>query len=124
MSLVRGRDTKPEMFVRRLIHSIGYRHRLHRRNFLGKPDLVIGSRRKVLLVHGFFWHRHPDPARKLAQLPKSRQDFWLPKLEGNRARDERNNAALTKMGWDVFEIWECESADEISLANRIREFWG
>ncbi|WP_170505736.1 very short patch repair endonuclease [Ruegeria arenilitoris] len=124
MSLVRGRDTKPEMRVRRLIHSLGYRYRLHRRDLPGKPDLVFGPRRKAIFVHGCFWHRHPDPACKLARLPKSRRDFWLPKLEGNRARDERNNAALTEMGWDVLEVWECKTADEELLAKKIREFLG
>lgn len=124
MSLVRGRDTKPEMRVRRLVHSLGYRYRLHRRDLTGSPDLVFGPRRKVIFVHGCFWHRHPDPSCKLARLPKSRQEFWLPKLEGNRARDERINAALTAMGWTVLEIWECETADTESLAERIRGFLG
>lgn len=124
MSLVRGRDTKPEMRVRRLAHALGYRYRLHRRDLPGSPDLVFGPRRKVIFVHGCFWHRHPDPSCKLARLPKSRQDFWLPKLEGNRARDERNNAMLTEMGWDVLEIWECETADVEALAKKVKGFLG
>lgn len=122
MSLVRGRDTKPEMRVRRLAHALGYRYRLHRRDLPGSPDLVFGPRRKVIFVHGCFWHRHPDPSCKLARLPKSRREFWLPKLEGNRARDERNNAILTAMGWDVLEIWECETADVEALAKKIKGF--
>lgn len=124
MSLIRGRHTKPEMRVRRLIHSLGYRYRLHRRDLPGSPDLVFGPRRKVIFVHGCYWHRHPDPGCKLARLPKSRRDFWLPKLAGNRARDERNNAILTEMGWDILEVWECETADEESLARKMREFLG
>ncbi|MEL6467874.1 MAG: DNA mismatch endonuclease Vsr [Pseudomonadota bacterium] len=124
MSLVRARDTKPEMRVRRLTHALGYRYRLHRRDLPGKPDLVFGPRRKVIFVHGCFWHRHPDPDCKLARLPKSRQDFWLPKLEGNRERDERNNAMLTEMGWDVLEVWECETADADALAKKIKGFLG
>ena len=124
MSLVRGRDTKPEMRVRRMANALGYRYRLHRRDLPGKPDLVFGPRRKVIFVHGCFWHRHPDPACKLARLPKSRQDFWLPKLEGNRERDERNNAMLTEMGWDVLEVWECEIAEANALAKKIKGFLG
>ena len=92
MSRVRGKDTKPELLVRRLVHGMGYRYRLHRRDLPGTPDLVFPGRRKVIFVHGCFWHRHPDPACKLARLPKSRTDFWLPKLEGNRARDIENAA--------------------------------
>ena len=124
MSLVRGRDTKPEMRVRQLTHALGYRYRLHRRSLPGKPDLVFGPRRKVIFVHGCFWHRHSDPSCKLARLPKSRRDFWLPKLEGNRARDERNKKKLTELGWDVLEIWECETADTKALAKKIKGFLG
>lgn len=124
MSLVRGRDSKPEILVRRLTHALGYRYRLHRPDLPGRPDLVFGPRRKVIFVHGCFWHRHPDPACKLARLPKSRQDFWRPKLEGNRARDERINGALSAMGWNVLEIWECETADAESLAKKIKGFLG
>lgn len=124
MALVRGRDTKPEMRVRRLVHALGYRYRLHRSELPGKPDLVFGPRRKIIFVHGCFWHRHPDPTCKLARLPKTRQDFWLPKLEGNRARDESNNAMLTEMGWDVLEIWECETADMEALTTKIKGFLG
>ncbi len=76
----------------------------------------------MIFVHGCFWHQHPDPACKLARLPKSRQDFWRTKLEGNRNRDERINAALTGMRWSVLEIWECETADEVKLSERLREF--
>lgn len=122
MSLVRGQDTKPEMRVRRLTHALGYRYRFHRRDLPGSPDLTFGPRRKVIFVHGCFWHQHPDPACKLARLPKSRQDFWRTKLEGNRNRDERINAALTGMRWSVLEIWECETADEVKLSERLREF--
>ena len=124
MSLVRGRDTKPEMRVRRMVHALGYRYRLHRRDLPGAPDLVFGPRRKVIFVHGCFWHRHPDPSCKLARLPKSRREFWLPKLEGNRARDDRTRAALAGMGWDVLEIWECETDGDAALAEKIREFLG
>lgn len=124
MSRIRGKNTRPEMRVRRLIHRMGYRYRLHRRDLPGKPDLVFITRRKVIFVHGCFWHRHPDPTCKLARLPKSRNDFWLPKLEGNRARDIRNQEELQARGWDVLVIWECELHDEEALSNKIQAFLG
>ena len=105
MSRVRGKDTKPELIVRRLLHGLGYRYRLHARDLPGKPDIVFRGRRKAIYVHGCFWHRHPDPACKLARLPKTRQDFWVPKLEGNRQRDIENQRRLTEMGWEVLVVW-------------------
>lgn len=111
MSRVLGKDTKPELTVRRIIHALGYRYRLHDERLPGKPDLVFRSRRKVIFVHGCFWHRHADPDCKLARLPKSRQDFWLPKLERNAQRDVENRAALKKEGWGVLELWECQVKD-------------
>lgn len=122
MGRVRGKDTGPELAVRRLVHRLGYRYRLHRTGLPGKPDLVFPGRRKVIFVHGCFWHRHPDPACKLARLPKSRQEFWLPKLEGNRARDIRNEQELTARGWGVLAIWECQVKDVERLENMIRGF--
>ncbi|MEZ5939294.1 MAG: DNA mismatch endonuclease Vsr [Hyphomonadaceae bacterium] len=122
MSLVRGRDTGPELVVRRRLHALGYRYRLHARELPGKPDLVFPSRRAVVFVHGCFWHRHPDPTCKLARLPKSRLDFWLPKLETNRERDNRNVAALEGLGWRVFIAWECEVARIDSLLPRLTMF--
>ena len=122
MGKVRGKDTVPEMLVRRAAHALGYRYRLHRKDLPGRPDLVFPSRRKVLFVHGCFWHRHPEPSCKLARLPKSRVDFWRAKLEGNRERDLRNQAALRELGWDVLVIWECELGDQEGLNNRIRDY--
>lgn len=122
MSRVRGKDTKPEMTVRRLIHGLGYRYRLHRRDLPGKPDLVFVTRRKVIFVHGCFWHRHADSACKLARLPKSRLDFWLPKLEANAVRDARHQAELAARGWKVMVIWECELNNLPFLKKRIRSF--
>ena len=122
MSRVRGKDTKPEMIVRRMVHGMGYRYRLHDRRLPGSPDLVFRSRRKVIFVHGCFWHRHPDPSCKLARMPKSRQDFWGPKLEGNRERDERTRAALDRKGWRQMVVWECECRHEEQLRNKLREF--
>lgn len=124
MSRVRGKDTKPEMAVRRLVHAMGYRYRLHRRDLPGIPDLVFGPLKKVIFVHGCFWHRHPDPQCKLARMPKSRLDFWRPKLEGNRRRDERIEAELRGLGWRVMVVWECEIGHKEQLGNSVREFLG
>ena len=123
MSRVRGKDTKPELIVRRLVHRMGYRYRLHRRELRpGTPDLVLQSRKKAIFVHGCFWHRHPDHACKLARLPKSRLDFWKPKLEGNRHRDRENQAKLRNMGWDVLVVWECQAADTDHIRNTLLSF--
>lgn len=122
MSRVRGKDTKVELLVRKTVHRLGYRYRLHRKELPGKPDLVFSARRKVIFVHGCFWHRHPDPECKLARLPKSRQDFWVPKLTGNRERDQRNETRLREMGWNVATVWECETNNRHSLENQLREF--
>ena len=122
MSRIRNKDTRPEMQVRRLAHGLGYRYRLHGANLPGKPDLVFSRRRKVIFVHGCFWHRHPDIHCKLARLPKSRLDFWRPKLENNRARDLENQKKLAMEGWQVLVLWECELHDVHSLEQRIRNF--
>ena len=122
MSRVRGRDTKPEMLVRRIAHGMGYRYRLHRRDLPGSPDLVFPARKKVVFVHGCFWHQHPDPKCPLVRLPKTKLDFWRPKLETNRKRDERNVALLAELGWDTLEIWECQTKSWKDLQARMREF--
>lgn len=122
MSRVRAKDSSPELKVRRLVHALGYRFRLHRRDLPGTPDLVFPGRRKVIFVHGCFWHRHPDPECRLARMPKSRQEFWEPKLEGNRARDLRTETALKDAGWGVMTVWECGLRDVASLENEIRTF--
>ncbi|MGE4306454.1 MAG: very short patch repair endonuclease [Novosphingobium sp.] len=122
MGRVPGRDTKPEMVVRHLIHGMGYRYRLQARDLPGRPDIVFRKRKKAIFVHGCFWHRHPDPACKLARLPKTRLDFWLPKLEGNRRRDIANVERLETMGWEVLLVWECELRDREQLRNMLRRF--
>lgn len=99
---------------------MGYRYRLHAKDLPGKPDLVFRSRKKVLFVHGCFWHRHPGCA--LARLPKSRQDFWTPKLNANRQRDMKSERSLKDAGWGVLTIWECELDGTDKLKNRIKEF--
>jgi DNA mismatch endonuclease (patch repair protein) len=120
MSRVRGKDTKPEMLVRRMVHAAGYRYRLHVRELPGKPDLVFPARRKVVFINGCFWHRHCGCA--LARLPKSRTEFWTEKLERNKARDERNVAALQDLGWGVLTVWECEIRDPAALMGRLKAF--
>lgn len=108
MSLIKGRDTGLEMTVRRALHARGLRYRLHAKDLPGKPDIVFRGRRIAIFVHGCFWHQHADPGCKLARMPKSRQEFWTGKLEGNRARDIQVRARLESGGWDVIEIWECQ----------------
>ncbi|MDM9645559.1 DNA mismatch endonuclease Vsr [Rhizobium sp. S163] len=122
MSRIRAKDTGPEMAVRRLIHGMGYRYRLHKKKLPGRPDIVFGKRRKIIFVHGCFWHRHSDSACKLSRAPKSRLEFWMPKLEGNVARDAGNEEALRSMGWDILVIWECQLKDEASLKLEIESF--
>ena len=122
MSLIKAKNTKPELIVRRMLHRMGFRFRLHRRDLPGSPDLVFPRRRKIVFVHGCFWHRHPDPACPLARLPKTRLDFWLPKLERNRARDLDKQAELRAMGWRIQVVWECELRDREQLENALREF--
>lgn len=125
MALIKGRDTKPELRVRAALHAHGLRFRLHDRRLPGAPDIVFASRRLAVFVHGCFWHQHPSCHR--ARMPKSRQDFWGPKLTGNAARDARKIAELENMGWAVRVIWECETehperldalADEIATIPR------
>lgn len=122
MSLVKSTNTGPELVVRRLVHAMGYRYRLHVKTLPGKPDLVFPGRRKVVLVHGCFWHRHRKPSCRLARLPKSRLDFWEPKLEGNRQRDIANKRLLRRTGWSVLEVWECELKNLETLEARLRYF--
>ncbi len=120
MSRVRSTDTKPEMRVRRLVHGLGYRYRLHVRELPGTPDLVFPSRRAVIFVHGCFWHRHENCA--LARLPKSRLDFWRKKLESNTTRDAAQQERLRELGWRVLVVWECQLGDTTKLTDTIRHF--
>ncbi len=122
MALVRHKGSAAERLVRSVTHRLGYRFRLHGAHLPGKPDLVFPARRKVIFVHGCFWHRHPDPDCRLARLPKSRQEFWIPKLEGNRVRDERTLRELEALGWLALTLWECRLRDEAWLGNEIGTF--
>lgn len=120
MRSIRSGDTSPEWRVRRIVHSMGFRYRLHVRDLPGCPDLVFPRLRKIVLVHGCFWHPHGDC--RYSHIPKSNLDYWLPKLERNRARDKRNIAALRRMGWKVLIVRECEAADSARLSKRLEKF--
>jgi DNA mismatch endonuclease (patch repair protein) len=115
MSLVRAKDTKPEMRVRKLLHSLRYRYRLHDRTLPGCPDLVFKSLQKVIFVHGCFWHQHNCPMGN--RMPKSNLAFWKNKLEGNQKRDAKNHRQLRKKGWSFLVIWECQT--KITKINNI-----
>jgi DNA mismatch endonuclease, patch repair protein len=119
MSLIAGKDTGPELTVRRLVHAMGYRYRTHPRAVLGRPDIAFIGRRIAIFVHGCFWHRHRCA---LGRLPKSRLDFWMPKLEGNRRRDLRTLRTLRAADWRVLVVWECQLRDLELLARRIKAF--
>lgn len=121
MAAVRSKNTRPEMLVRRLVHALGYRYRLHRKDLPGKPDLVFRPKKKVIFVHGCFWHQHGCTA---SHLPKSNTDYWTPKLNRNRARDAEHLEMLRIGGWECLVIWECELSKKDNLENIIREFLG
>jgi DNA mismatch endonuclease, patch repair protein len=117
MARIRAQNTSPELLVRSMLHRSGYRFRLHRRDLPGSPDIVLPKHNVVVFVHGCFWHRH---ARcRLAAMPKSRSEFWRQKFRDNVRRDRRAIAHLTKLGWRVIVIWECETRDSRSLAELI-----
>lgn len=124
MGLVRGKNTGPELEVRRIVHRLGYRYALHARDLCGVPDIVFRKRRKLIFVHGCFWHRHRKITCALARLPKSRLDFWKPKLEANRTRDIRNRRALRSEGWQILVVWECELGHKERLENTLVTFLG
>lgn len=124
MGRIRGSNTIPELVIRQLVSSLGYRYRLHVSRLPGKPDLVFASRHQVIFVHGCFWHRHRTSRCQLARLPKSCLEFWLPKLEGNAARDKRDIAALRRAGWRVLVIWECQLRRIEGVSRRVQRFLG
>lgn len=120
MAAIRGEDTKPELIVRSLVHRMGYRFRLHRRDLPGKPDLVFPGRRKIVFVHGCFWHQHPRC--RYATRPATRRQFWAAKLDGNRRRDRKVRSQLRKLGWEVQVVWECQTKNLEQLERRLHEF--
>lgn len=122
MSKVRGKDTGPEMKVRRLVHGMGYRYRLHVGKLPGRPDLVFPGRRKIIFVHGCFWHGHRRC--KLGRIPKSRVEFWTSKIAGNRSRDSKNIRKISSLGWRSMTVWECQLRDIEKLRAKIETFLG
>jgi len=121
MSRIKSKNTNTEMVVRGLVHGLGFRYRLHDTKLAGNPDVVFAGRRKVILVHGCFWHRHN--CKKGRSMPATRIEFWRRKLEGNEARDKRNMRELRKMGWKVLVVWECQTKkNPEKLAERIVKF--
>lgn len=119
MRAIRSKDMRPELAVRSLVHRMGFRFRLHRKDLPGKPDLVFVSRRKVIFVHGCFWHSHDC---KYTHTPKSNLEYWGPKLERNRQRDAAHIKALRAEGWRALVIWECALKDSRTVEARIRKF--
>jgi DNA mismatch endonuclease (patch repair protein) len=120
MRRIRSKDTSPEMTVRRLVHQMGYRYRLHVRSLPGCPDMVFPRLRKIVQVYGCYWH--PHGSCRCSHRPKSRLDYWLPKLEGNRKRDRENSRRLRQQGWHVLVIRECQVGDETALVARLERF--
>lgn len=120
MRRVHSTDTGPELLVRKLTHSLGFRYRLHRKNLPGKPDLVFPSKKKLIFVHGCFWHGHH--CKRGNRVPKKNREYWIKKIQSNVVRDERHIKELVELGWSVLVIWECEIRDHTALKDRIVRF--
>ena len=118
MRAVKRANTAPEIIVRQVLHALGLRFRLHRRDLPGSPDVVLPRFRTVIFVHGCFWHRHPDCRHTTT--PKTRQEYWLPKFAANIERDLRKEAQLQALGWRVLLVWECETKQREELTLRLR----
>jgi DNA mismatch endonuclease, patch repair protein len=121
MQAVKTRDTGPELVVRRILYSLGYRYRLNAKNLPGRPDIVFHGRKKAIFVHGCFWHVHGCIK---GQAPKSRLDYWEPKLRANRERDAAQLRALGELGWSVLTVWQCETRDGATLTAKLNRFLG
>lgn len=120
MSHISGKNTQPELLVRSLLHTMGYRFRLHRKDLPGKPDITLPKYRKVIFIHGCFWHGHTDCPR--AKRPTTNKKFWLEKLDKNRVRDKESIYKLKELGWEVLVIWTCEVNDTLKLKNKLLSF--
>jgi DNA mismatch endonuclease (patch repair protein) len=122
MRQIKSANTGVELRLRRLLHGMGYRYRLHDRKLPGSPDIVFRKRRKVIFVHGCFWHQHPDANCVDSRIPKSRPDYWVPKLKRTQARDLSNQHHLVEIGWTYLIVWECELRDIDLLVERVKLF--
>ena len=124
MRSIRSKGMKPEMIVRRLTHRMGYRYRLYRHDLPGRPDMIFPSRRKIIFVHGCFWHQHSDPECKIVRVPRSNLEYWEPKLRRNQERDREHHKKLYEAGWRVLTLWECEIKQKQpqELAARLQYF--
>jgi DNA mismatch endonuclease, patch repair protein len=121
MATVKSKNTGPELAVRRYLHRLGYRYRLHRRDLPGSPDIVFPSRKKAILIHGCYWHGHRC---RWGQLPKSKLDYWRPKIDANRKRDRRKLRTLRGLGWKVLVIWQCELRNFEAVDRKLAKFLG
>lgn len=120
MAQIKSKNTAPEMTVRSMLHSLGFRFRLHRMDLPGSPDIVLPRHKSVIFVHGCFWHRHPGC--RYAYMPKSRKTFWTTKFLSNTERDNRHNEDLALRGWRVLVIWECELSDPAGIQEKLKGF--
>lgn len=122
MRRIKSKGTKPELLVRQIVHGMGFRYRLHRADLPGKPDLVFGPRKKIIFVHGCFWHSHGIENCSDSRLPKSNFSYWAPKLAKNKERDAKHLRSLERLGWRTHVIWECEMRDLQALKARLNSF--
>ena len=122
MQRIRSKNTKPEIIVRKLVFSLGYRYQLHRKDIPGNPDIAFIGRKKAIFINGCFWHLHQSPDCKISHLPKSNLGFWEPKLRANRERDSKNKDFLSEIGWDCLTIWECELKNIDEIKSKIINF--
>ncbi|QNI30830.1 DNA mismatch endonuclease Vsr [Alloacidobacterium dinghuense] len=122
MRQIRSKDTSPEVALRRLLYGMGYRYRLHRKDLPGTPDIAFPSRRKVIFVHGCFWHQHA--ACREGKMPASKQSYWGPKLQSNVERDRKHQAELTRLGWETLVVWECQLKDSGAVVDQVKRFLG
>ena len=122
MRRIRSKDMAPELLVRKLAHGMGFRYRLHSASLPGKPDMVFPRLRKLIFVHGCFWHQHQSPKCGISRIPKSNRRYWIPKLRRNRERDMENLKALRALGWETLLVWECETGRSGRVARKLQRF--